>query len=93
VPEKKMREYKQLEKKLPRVPGHHWDWITAIREGPKAVSDFSYSGPQTEIAMLGVIAIRFPGVKLQWDAQAMRFTNCEEANAWVNPPYREGWSL
>lgn len=93
VPEKKMREYKLPEKKLPRVRGHHWDWITAIREGRKAGSDFSYGGPLTEIAMLGVIAIRFAGTKLHWDAQAMRFTNCEEANFWINPPYREGWSL
>ncbi len=93
VPESKMREYKLPEKKLPRVPGHHHDWITAIREGRKAGSDFSYGGPLTEIAMLGVIAIRFHGTKLQWDAQAVRFTNCEEANAWINPPYREGWKL
>lgn len=93
VPESKMREYKLPEKKLPRVPGHHHDWITAIREGRKAGSDFAYGGPLTEIAMLGVIAIRFHGTKLQWDTQAMRFTNCEEANAWINPPYREGWKL
>jgi predicted dehydrogenase len=33
------------------------------------------------------------GIKLQWDAQQMRFTNCDEANQYVNPPYREGWTL
>jgi predicted dehydrogenase len=95
IPEAKMKEYQQPEKTLPRVQGSHQrDWLDAIRNGRKAGSDFTaYGGPLTEIAMLGVIAIKFPGVKLQWDAAATRFTNCEEANRWVNPPYREGWSL
>ena len=43
--------------------------------------------------MLGVIAIKMAGTKLAWDAEDMRFTNCDEANQYVNPPYREGWTL
>jgi hypothetical protein len=42
---------------------------------------------------LGAIAIRFPGTRLEWNAAAMKFTNCDEANQYVNPPYREGWVL
>jgi hypothetical protein len=93
IPEAKMREYKLPEKKIPRTRGHHQDWLDAIRRGKKAGSDFSYGAPLTEIAMLGVIAIKFPGVKLHWDAQAMKFTNVPEANQYINPPYRAGWSL
>ena len=94
IPEAKMREYKLPEKTLPRTRGHHRDWLDAIREGRKAGSDFAeYGGPLTELAMLGVIAIKLPGVKLQWDAAGVRFTNCPEANQHVNPPYREGWTL
>jgi len=93
IPEAKMQAYKRPEPKIPRVRGHHHDWLEAIRSGKKAGSDFSYGAPLTEIAMLGVIAIKFPGVKLQWDAEAMKFTNCPEANQHVHPPYREGWSL
>jgi hypothetical protein len=52
-----------------------------------------YGGPLTELAMLGVIAIKLPGTKLAWDSPAMRFTNCEAANQFVNPPSREGWTL
>jgi hypothetical protein len=33
------------------------------------------------------------GTKLEWDAQNMRFTNSPEANQFVNPPYRTGWTL
>ena len=28
-----------------------------------------------------------------WDVKNMRITNDEEANKYVNPPYREGWTL
>ncbi|MGQ9576838.1 MAG: Gfo/Idh/MocA family protein [Thermoguttaceae bacterium] len=95
IPEAKMKAYKLPEKKIPRVPGghHQRDWLDAIRQNRKAGSDFSYGAPLTEIAMLGVIAIKLPGTKLEWDAENMRFTNCPEANQHVNPPYREGWTL
>ena len=43
--------------------------------------------------MLGVIALKMPGTKLEWDAQAVKFTNRSEANVFVNPPYRKGWTL
>jgi len=45
------------------------------------------------VALLGVIAIKFAGNKLEWDAKAMRFKNSNEANQSLNPPYRKGWML
>jgi predicted dehydrogenase len=93
IPEEKMKAYKRPEPKIPRVKEHHDDWLRAIREGRKAGSDFSYGGPLTEIAMLGVVALKLPGTKLEWDAANMRFTNSDEANQHVNPPYRQGWTL
>ena len=50
-------------RRFPRVKEHHQDWLEAIRNGTKAGSDFSYGGPLTEIAMLGVIAIKLPGTE------------------------------
>jgi predicted dehydrogenase len=93
IPEEKMKAYKRPEPKIPRVKEHHDDWLRAIREGRKAGSDFSYGGPLTEIAMLGVVALKLPSTKLEWDAANMRFTNSDEANQHVNPPYRQGWTL
>jgi len=93
IPEEKMRAYTQPKKTLPRVKSHADDWLRAIREGGKAGSDFSYGGPLTEIAMLGVIALKLPGTKLEWDAAHARFTNCDEANRFIDPPYRQGWTL
>ncbi len=54
------KRYQPPEKTLPRVRGHHQDWLDAIRNGGKAGSDFAYGGPLTEIAMLGVVAIKLP---------------------------------
>jgi predicted dehydrogenase len=93
IPEAKMKQYKLPPKSIPRVAGHHQDWLEAIHKGTKAGSDFSYGAPLTEIAMLGVIASKMPGTKLEWDAENMKFTNCPEANQHVNPPARQGWRV
>jgi hypothetical protein len=45
------------------------------------------------VRQLGVIAIKMPGVKLAWDAPRMRFRNNAEANEFVKPAYRAGWTL
>ena len=79
--------------KIPRVKGHAWDWIEAIRTGRQAGSNFDYGGPLTQVALLGLIAIRFPGQVLHWDEKGMRFTNNEEANSHLRSSYRKGWSV
>lgn len=43
--------------------------------------------------MLGVIAIKMAGTKLEYDAENTRFPNCPEADKHINPPYRAGWTL
>lgn len=93
LPAKRMDEYVRPAKTIPRVREHYTDFIDAIRNGRKAGADFSYGGPLTEIAMLGVIAIKLAGTKLEWNADKMQFTNNAEANALVNPPARAGWTL
>lgn len=93
IPEAKMREYQQPGALLPRVPGHHRDWLQAIREAKQAGSNFDYGGRLTELGLLGVIAIKFPGTKLAWDGPQMCFTNSDEANRYVQPAYRAGWTL
>jgi predicted dehydrogenase len=95
IPESAMKAYKPPPPKIPRVRGGHGgDFTQAIREGRKAGSDFFlYGGPLSEIAMLGVIALKMPGTKLAWDAAGAKFTNNAEANQHLNPPYRAGWTL
>jgi predicted dehydrogenase len=92
-PEEKMKAYTRPKESIPRVRGHHEDWLDSIRKGGQAGSNFDYGGPLTELALLGVIAFRMLGTELKWDGQNMRFTNCDEANQYVAPPLRKGWEL
>ena len=94
IPETKMQEYKKPPETLPRVEGtHEQNWIDACKNGTQACSNFDYAGPMTETIVMGNLAIRNPGRKLQWDGENMKVTNVPEANQYVNEPYREGWTL
>lgn len=68
------------------------EWIAACRGGPKASCNFDVGSLLAEVVLLGNIAIR-RGRKLTWDAAGMKFTNDEEANKYVQEPYRDGWRL
>jgi hypothetical protein len=96
IPEKLMEQYSGKNapgEKIPRVKSHAFDWIEAIRTGRPAGSNFGYGGALTQVALIGAIAIRFPGQTLRWDNKKARFTNNEAANAYVHAGYRKGWSL
>ena len=94
IPEEAMKAYKRPDRTIPRVKaGHYVDWLDAIREGRQASSPFEYGTRLSEIGLLGMVAIRMTGKKLLYNEKKMKFTNCDEANKWLNPPYRKGWKL
>ena len=93
LPAARWKAYRRPEPSIPRVRGHHADWLQACKGGHPAGSNFNYGGPLTEVALLGVLGLRFNGHPLAWNADTLKVTNLAEANAWVNPPYRKGWSL
>lgn len=93
MPEEKMREYQRPEPTIPRVAGHHQDWVEAVKTGRPAGSNFDYGGPLTELALLGVIATRLSGEELSWDGVTGRFTNSDEANKLTEFHPRKGWEL
>ncbi|HWI57791.1 MAG TPA: Gfo/Idh/MocA family oxidoreductase [Bacillota bacterium] len=92
-PDEETKQFKRTVQRYPRSPGHPKEWIQACKVGKPAGSDFSYGGPLSEIALLGVIAMRFRGQKLQWDSARMQFTNCSGANDYLKPTFRKGWEL
>ena len=71
---------------------HQQNWIQACKGGKPANSNFDYSGPFTEVVLLGNLAIR-AGRKLYWDGKNMKVTNEPDANKYVTKEYREGWAL
>jgi len=86
------KEFVEPEPTLPRSIGHYKEWTEACKGEPPANCHFDFAGKVTEIALLGVVAQRM-GTYLAWDVDQGRFTNNEEANALINPRYRNGWSL
>jgi predicted dehydrogenase len=93
VPEARMKEFTPPDATLRQVEGtHENEWVDAIRNNRKANADFAYSGPLTEIALLGNIAKRM-NTKLRWNTEKMEFTNVPKATEYVHQVYRDGWAL
>jgi hypothetical protein len=86
-------EAKKVSRTMERSPGHYEEWLAACKGGPKAVSNFDYAGPLTEVVLLGVLALRAPGRRLEWDGENLSVKNAPELNAFVRPEYRKGWAL
>ncbi len=92
LPEERFRDFQPPPKTLRRVPDHYGEWTRACKTGARTVCPLEFGCEMTELALLGTLALR-TGRLLAWDAQAGRVTNDDEANGWVNPPYRKGWTL
>lgn len=97
IPESRMKEFKQPDKTLARVPGgeqgHEKDWIRSCKDGKPASSNFDHSGPLSEMVLMGNLAVRFPNRRILWDGEKMAVTNDADANAYVRRNYRQGWTL
>jgi len=85
-------KFANVPRTLPRRPGTWPEWYEACRGGAPASCNFDWAGPLTEFLLVGNIAVR-TGKRLAWDAEQMRFTNHEPANALLRAPYRSGWTL
>ncbi len=92
LPDAKFRDFQPPPKTLPRSIGHYKEWVLACKGGPAANCNFDFGSRMTQVAQLGTIAARAARL-LEWDAERMAIANDAEANSWVNPPYRKGWSL
>jgi predicted dehydrogenase len=103
LPAETYRDYKAPPQSLPRNPlggdehtmdeGQKVEWLAAIKGGPPALSNFDDAGLLAEFILLGNVAIREQGKKLQWDGPGMKFANAPEADKWLKRQYREPWAL
>ena len=92
LPLERHRDYVRPAKTLPRVEGHHADWLRACKGGPPACSQFAYAARLTELVLLGNVALRTRKL-LKWDAPGMRATNAPEADQYLRGSYRAGWEI
>jgi len=86
------REYQRPAKTLPRVEGHHADWLQACKGGTPASGNFDYGARLCEFIMLGNVALRAQKV-IKWDGPGMKVVNAPEADRYLKEPYRAGWEL
>lgn len=91
-PESRASSFDKPEPTLRRSPGHHRQWIDAIKGGPECQSNFDYGAKLTEITLLGLLALRTEKV-IDWDAKEMKATGLPEADPIIHGDYREGWKL
>ena len=92
LPEKQFKDFEGPKKTLPRTRGHEREWLEACRSGPDTMSNFNYSGPQTEFVLLGNMAT-LVGETIEFDPFEMKIINNPQANAALEREYRYGWSL
>ena len=88
-----MEAAQKVPKTMPRSIGHYEEWLAACKGGPRPVSNFDYAGPMTEIALVGVLALRSPGQRLEWDSANLKAKNAPELNQYTHIEYRKGWVL
>jgi hypothetical protein len=78
---------------MPRSPGHYEEWLLACKGEGKTMSNFDVSGPLTETVLLGVLAMRAPGERIEWDGPGLCVKNLPELNQHLHIDYAPGWSL
>lgn len=91
MPEADFKDVQTPAPTIPRVAGHHKEWLEACKTGAKCSADFEYSGLLTEANHLGNVAYRV-GKKITWDTAKMQ-ADAPEAERFIKREYRKGWSL
>jgi predicted dehydrogenase len=86
-------KFKNLER--PKLPNrdHYLHFVEACLGGEKTESHFTQTGPMTEAILLGTVAVRLPGQRLEWDPVAMKVPNVPEAQRYLKRTYRQGWQV
>jgi predicted dehydrogenase len=84
---------KAVPRTMERSPGHYEEWVSGCKSGKQPVASFEYSGPMTETVLLGVLSLRSPGTRLEWDGENQKVKNAPQLNQYVHTEYRKGWTL
>jgi hypothetical protein len=91
-PETRRAAFASVPHSLPRGETHYEEWVRACTGGAAPLSNFAYSGPLTEMVLLGNVAVQ-AGKPIEWDSERFEITNLPDANRLLHREYREGWTL
>ena len=90
LPEKQFANFKIQ----PAPNGNHYHlFVDACLGGAPTTAHFGYAGPLTEAVLVGVLANRFPGQILQWDAEKAMIANFSDAQALLRREYRSEFAV
>jgi predicted dehydrogenase len=92
LPQSKHGSTTKPKQTIARSKGHHREWLDACKGGPPAGSNFEYGARLTELALLGVLALRL-GRRVDWEAERMEARGISEAEPIIHGTYRAGWEL
>jgi predicted dehydrogenase len=93
LPEERFKGFQPPRPTIAASVGHHREWLQAIRNGGQTTCNFDYSGALTETVLLGNVAYRAGGAKLQYDATTGRVSGNSSAEQYLRREYRRGWTL
>jgi hypothetical protein len=79
----------------PETAYHIENWIECIKSRKRCNADIEIGQRSSTLCYLVNIVrdVGRVGETLKWDPAAERFTNCEEANVWLDRPRRKGYEL
>ena len=92
LPAARFKDFQPPKPYLPESPGHHQQWINDCKTGSPTGSHFDYTGPFTEIVLLGNVAYRI-GETIEYDLKPMKVTHIQAANDLLSKDYHRGWEL
>jgi predicted dehydrogenase len=70
------------------------EWMDAIKgKVDDGLSGFHHAGPFTEVVLLGVIAQRNSGQKLEWNSKKMEIKGRPDLKKLIQRDYRKGWEI
>ena len=88
-----LEKFADLKKPDLSGPDHHARFVDACLGGAPTESNFDQTGPMSEAIILGTVAIRHPGQRLDWDARNLRIPNFPAAEKLLRRSYRKGWDV
>ncbi|MBM4018440.1 MAG: Gfo/Idh/MocA family oxidoreductase [Planctomycetes bacterium] len=75
---------------LPRTKGHMQEWLDACKGGPPTFQGFATAADVAEIAMTGIVALRF-GKPIEWDSKALKVKGAPQADPLIHREQRKKW--
>lgn len=77
---------------VPRSPGHHQNFVDAVKSRTQPESNLEYARKMTLPMHLGLISYRL-GRSLDWNEQKEKFVGDKEANSLLSRKPRKKWDL